>query len=866
MKRHVWTCVLLLVATSAAGTEAPPTFGRNPVAVRAGDGVKITFAVSRATDVEVAVLDSGGKVVRHLAAGVLTSTGSVQAGGKGTPPAPLKPGLAQTLEWDGSDDYGEKANGGPFTARVRAGMGVKLDKIVGGDPYAFYSKEMGQGDHAAWRITGLEAKPDGKVYVLGNANNYGPPALRQYDAEGNYLRTVFPPPAGMKPDQVRGWGIIEKGDGTYAFQYNDLSSPALSKTIICGTRGRIATLIPSPGKDQLLLAAGYRMMKVNTDGTIPANPRLSGYLVNEPSLFHPVKNAWKVPWKAEGPLFIGLSPDGKHFYLSGICAGTIKRLRRVAAEKTGFWRDGQVWKVDLATRKAGVFFALDASKVIGGMGARGSSPITDTRSNPYAAFHGVAVDAEHRVFVCDRQNKRIVALDRDGKVVRQLPVAYPDAIALNPDSKALYVTTRFGNYHRKGAMKLLKFNDWTKDAKPSASLPLCTVGTYPQRSFLATCKTAKGVFLWVAYTTLPVRVYRDKGAGLELVKDFYAAGSQRVLDLQHMIADPGTGDVYIADGWNHCFRITDWTAPKFVRCMTGAKTSLRALDLVIDARNRYLYGRADRKPVGRYKLGGEFLSPAPAAGSGGNVFTPHVCNDWRIGLGFGARGLAVGPDGGLATLGALQKGGANYSGPLNYFKADPAKAPWRPLPFRRFGAPKSAGVCFDLQGNLYVGKLEGKPKNPPKGFEKDRNFMRSTGRIYKYAPTGSLKSGNLFPKEPAAPAKVYNVHYGAIGPVFSRTPRFGVDGYGRIYYPTSLLPRVSVIDNEGNLVLHFGTYGNRDSMGGLKDDLVPTKDVPTAWPNSVDATDDYIYVSDIVNIRLLRIARKFKLEAAAKIQ
>ena len=149
------------------------------------------------------------------------------------------------------------------------------------------------------------------------------------------------------------------------------------------------------------------------------------------------------------------------------------------------------------------------------------------------------------------------------------------------------------------------------------------------------------------------------------------------------------------------------------------------------------------------------------------------------------------------------------------------------------------------------------------GFDKDPDFKATTGRIYKYAPTGSVDGGNLFPKEPAAPAKVYDIHYGPLGPQ-SRTPRFGVDGYGRIYYPTGQLPQVSVIDNEGNPILAFGTYGNRDSMGGLPGDIVTTKDIPLAWPNSVDATDDYIYVSDIVNVRLLRIEKTFSLSMTSK--
>ena len=96
--------------------------------------------------------------------------------------------------------------------------------------------------------------------------------------------------------------------------------------------------------------------------------------------------------------------------------------------------------------------------------------------------------------------------------------------------------------------------------------------------------------------------------------------------------------------------------------------------------------------------------------------------------------------------------------------------------------------------------------------------------------------------------------------------RFGIDGYGRIYYPTGPLARVSVIDNEGNDIFHFGTYGNRDSMGCLKGDLVPTKDVPMILPNSVDATDDYIYVSDIMNVRLLRLRKTFAASETVEVE
>ena len=72
-------------------------FASPPKAEVAGDAVKITFAVSAATDLEVAILDAKGLTVRHLAAGVLGPNA----------PAPFKKdSLAQEVSWDRRDDAG----------------------------------------------------------------------------------------------------------------------------------------------------------------------------------------------------------------------------------------------------------------------------------------------------------------------------------------------------------------------------------------------------------------------------------------------------------------------------------------------------------------------------------------------------------------------------------------------------------------------------------------------------------------------------------------------------------------------------------------------------------------------------------------
>lgn len=110
---------LVLSVASSAVAAGEVSFTTKPSVTQSGDRVTIAFTVSAPTDVEVAVLDADGKVVRHLAAGVL--------GGKTPPPPPLRAGLSQTLDWDGKDDLGKPAADlAALTVRVRAGMSVLL--------------------------------------------------------------------------------------------------------------------------------------------------------------------------------------------------------------------------------------------------------------------------------------------------------------------------------------------------------------------------------------------------------------------------------------------------------------------------------------------------------------------------------------------------------------------------------------------------------------------------------------------------------------------------------------------------------------------------------------------------------------------
>jgi len=855
--------VLPLFAWASA---ADAGFSKAPSASRAGGTVVVEFAVAARTDVEVAVVDGKGAVVRHLAAGVL--------GGSSPPPAPLAAGLAQRLEWDGTDDYGQQVAGA--SVRVRTGMGAKLENIVGGDPYAFWSKQSAAVlDHAQWKVTGLELKSDGKVYLIGAETSFGLPALRCYDLRGNFLKTVFPPAASKPLDEVKGFGALARADGTWVLPPNYGWNTRLSNWgLMSGglDYGSIwcARFLATPDAGTLRLGQpigeGGQCVTIGSDGTLRE--------------FKPEAMFAGEPFPKSG-CFDGLrsvvSPDGKSLYLSGL--GT---------EADGFWRDGQVWKVDLATRIPAPFFALSADE------RKDRSAIGNGTGAPYTAFHGLAVDAAGNVFVCDRQSKRLAVVGKDGKLIRSIPVENPDAVAVSPTGKALYVTTRWTKWGAAGGLQLLKFNDWSKDTAPAATIPLhANLGLHKALSHLVVGVDKGEVLVWVAYTMLPARIYKDVPAGLELIKDFYESGpKQRALDLQHMEIDRVTGDAYIADSQGVLFRVRDWKAGAFEPCLVDATTRIGASSLAIDSRSRHLYTKFHYKPmIRRWNLDGAFLTPAPdpAAGaaqpSAGNEFMtagedmanvklsltngvgPPVTCSWVF-TGLWERGMAAGP-GGLATIGVVLQNGAridDYSGPLTYFRRDAAQVPWPGQMIASFsagaekGGPNASGVRFDPRGNLYAGQADGKVNAIPAGFEGCKDY-RAMGRIYKYAPTGSLASGNLFPTDPAAPAKVYDVHYGPI----ANPPRFGVDEYGRIYYPDAIQKLVGVIDNEGNALLSFGTYGNRDSLGGLPGDTVPTKGVPLGWPSSVDATDDFIYVSDRLNVRLLRLRKTFTATVSAVI-
>ena len=126
--------ILLWVASAACvpseeGGSGNYAFAAAPACTRDGDRIEVSFAVKEACDATVAVEDAAGRIVRHLASGLL---------GKNAPAPFAKDALAQRVVWDGKDDLGRYVDDkDSHTVRVSLGLQARFERTMafGGGQY-----------------------------------------------------------------------------------------------------------------------------------------------------------------------------------------------------------------------------------------------------------------------------------------------------------------------------------------------------------------------------------------------------------------------------------------------------------------------------------------------------------------------------------------------------------------------------------------------------------------------------------------------------------------------------------------------------------------------------------------------------------
>lgn len=865
--------ILTIIAVLAGILAAAPLFVQEPViTVNPSGGYWIEFQLSEAIDIDVSVVDTAtDKVVRHVAAGLLGANA----------PAPLaKDSLHQKLAWDGTDDLLRPVTLTAVRARVRGGLSLALDTIVGENNYAFY-RAMG----------GVIADTNGGFFAFGAfpwLGHHGTSnmALRKYDATGNYVRTLWPIPAGLPSNVLSLHRVLTLPDNSYLPKTEAMDAPQFGNTPMTYENSFLMSGLLR-GKLMVFEYPTLRYVRLNPDGGADS----TAFLVKSPAL-----TGASAAGKMSGPMYVTPSPDGSYFLLSGIYYAD-STGGSCFPTTTGFWREGQVFKVTPAGA-ATPFISV----------AAGTLPTSATRKSAIgptqgdwgymAVFHGTAFDASGRIYVCDRLNDEVGVYDAAGTRLGGLPATDPDQVAVNDKTGAVYVLCRqfsysFNNYYPpavgSGTLTLWKFANWSAAtgaqvtlrkaavaAKGAAVMDMTKMAAVTMdRLNMTIDNSGDKAVIWLngpggpnycSDTTLAnIKGYRDDGDSLALIKDFRNETRRACTGFDRIAVDPVAEKVYVNNSWDQIYKVEDWSNPVLSRCSTSTGP-LVATDMTVSP-DGFLYTHEGiyNGPLKRYTQDHRH-APANFGGRGTNVVVDNV--PFGFGGGTQDHGLAVSRDGRIYT----------YNGGYLNTKLQKYDTTGALLKDNVVGLNIPAGgIAVDWDNMIYISAAyrDSVLLPIPSAFSTYWPWRWSTGMVIKFNPDTAGAFGNTGSDiEPAkrlvSRARVkYPVPVSPFGGPFHtavavpsarwgcvcRTPRFSVDGFGRVWAPHTVAASAAVCDNAGNVILSFGQYGNVDNDG---------PGIPLSWPAGVAASDNYVYVTDLVNARLLRLKMNFYMDNIVK--
>ncbi|MFC1672332.1 hypothetical protein ACFL01_04285, partial [Planctomycetota bacterium] len=355
-------------------------FAQKPAVARKGGTVTITFASKGACDAAVAIVDKDGKIVRHLAAGVL---------GKNAPWPFTQNSLSQSLEWDGKDNRGRSAPAG-CRAKVSLGLGAEYDASYGGDR---------RNVAPLGAPVSMICDPEGNLIVMMNTYHH-PFEIRILDRNGQYVRTLAPFPANTPAGEVPLVKFTTRWDG--------LQIPVVGgHSPMYHITPKRQTMVVTPDCKELIFWSPNHawdappktsVLKVGLDGSWKKTHR---WLVGG------ARKGVIQGWKAQ---HMAISPDGKWLYFGSPIKFGQHAVFRAPVENPGA-----------------------VAPYLGEVGKAGAD---DTHFNRPT---GVACDKDGNLYVSDFVNKRIQVFSPDKKLLRSIPFENPEQLLVHPKTGRIYV-------------------------------------------------------------------------------------------------------------------------------------------------------------------------------------------------------------------------------------------------------------------------------------------------------------------------------------------------------------------------------------------------------------------------------------------
>ncbi len=842
-----WLSGVLLATPAVAGAVQ---FAARPTATAGGKEVRIAFAVSAPTDVEVAVLDASGAIARHLAAGLL---------GQNAPEPFKKDSVAQEVVWDKKDDAGRPAAGGPFKVRVSIGATPRLEKIAGWDGATLGSP-----------VAGLVVGKAGELYVLDSEYDFGRAGLRVFGRDGRYLRTVVPYPANTPQERAAGVYGLEIGGERFPMVASGhggsllpLFSGMQPQTPAWHPKGHLV-LFSAAGSRNVEWANPRHLLAMHPEGGAPEGVEFVG-----PELCRPGTRYNYAPYDR-----MAISPDGEYVYLTTFNpCGKTPQPHAVYRVK---WTDKGLGKPFLGKlNEAG---ADDAHF-----------------NNP----QGLATDRAGNLYVCDSGNNRIMVYDKGGTLLGKFVVEDPYQVAVHGGSGEVYVLSRkcpTRAFQHDIRARILKFPAWghgepTELARIEGVIEAIALDpeSSPARLWAVSGRWGKSI----------VQVL-DKGRAFEFGETI---GNAPGLEFpMYIAADPARNRVLVyqfpQDPKRSLFALdldTNKVAP----------LGIRGMDVALDRDgNIYVMDGYDTNSMSRYTWDGK---PLLFEGLGSNKINTGIYRAFGT---FCVRGHCVAPNGDIYVERTNDYGLENGTeGLVDVFGPDGKRKKSALINNLPYG---SCGLAVDAAGNVYLGvNLKDKDRPYPEAFmgkvsaepyydwRKPREkpwcysyfnpYLFHWGSVMKFGPEGgtfwgirlhrkdnykggdldvwdvakapadalALKSGYLQQDVKVSGAKW---RYAGCGVIPTSDLHWGdpscacvnshlaADEYGRVFAPNPFRFSVEMLDTNGNQIARIGRYGNADSAGpGSK---VPEPEIAFAWPNFVSVAGGKLYVCDSSNRRV----------------
>jgi hypothetical protein len=850
--------------------DGPCKFAAAP-AVRAADGkFTITFTLSVATDVEVAILNEKSEVVRHLAAGLL---------GPNAPAPFAKDSLEQKIVWDGNDDVG-KAVAGSCSARVSAGLTSKLEKFVGYEA------------NNVPAVVSVTVGKSGELFVMGSFSYRGETEMRVFDRDGKYLRTIIPYPANTPVERLASVGQI---------QLDGERLPVLLNGVVRSTY----PLINGMRRQNAVLTAKNQLIMVSAIGTLAEQGTPRHLLA-----FHPEGGA------PEGVEFVGPQlRKGTTGMLGGCGEAAVPTFNHLAASPDGetlYLTDSPYAHIHGKGRH-GVLRLKWADKESGALFAGNDEAGSD--DGHFNTPAGLACDKDGNLYVCDWGNNRVMIFSSNGKLAGKFAVTQPVQMAVHPQSGEIYILScapdKNPNHGWGTDVVISKFSAFGK-GEPKELGHTAMKGV----ELMALDATASPPRLWI-YGKDGLCPLTDKNgqfeSGVSILKN------QGVVAPWYVAADAARNKIYYYERMTHASR------PEIYVCdtETGARKVLtNGVDVGVDRDgNVYIYNGSDT--IERMDPSGKPLSFSAV---GSNKLKTKGSRDYGPNLGM--PGFAVAPNGNIYVLRASNYGnGEAYGSRMDVYDADGKLLTENVIDGLGYG---DCGVGVDAAGNIYIGAnlksaddpylkpfkdkvpvkpwafWSGPPRDVPWRYPHVNSYLFYWGSILKFGPKGGIVYGehpwNLknpsYKAKPAdslanAPAdavsyrspslsyeiKVSGAQWRQFG--FGMVPssgdnllpdpgcvchnsHFAVDAYGRVYFPDPFIFSVEALDTNGNRIARIGRYGNADSGGpGSKQ---PEPAIPFGCPTSVAYSNGKLFVSDSVNRRFVVVALEHEVEASCKVR